>query len=145
MAATEPYAAGSRTKKLSRLRVREALTAALYILPAFVVLAVFRLYPFANAFYISLHRWGILEEAYVGLKNYVTLFSDKAFGQSLLVTVFYVLATVPFAMALALLIAYLLFQKIRFRSVFRTLYFLPYITSLVPAAMAWEYIRVVAQ
>ena len=140
MAATEPYAAGSRTKKLSRLRVREALTAALYILPAFVVLAVFRLYPFANAFYISLHRWGILKEAYVGLKNYVTLFSDKAFGQSLLVTVFYVLATVPFAMALALLIAYLLFQKIRFRSVFRTLYFLPYITSLVPAAMAWEYI-----
>ena len=140
MAAPESSVPATRSKKVSRLHVREGLTALLYILPAFIVLAVFRLYPFVNAFYISLHRWGIIQEAYVGLKNYVTLFSDKAFGQSLLVTVFYVMATVPFAMALALLIAYLLFQKIKFRPVFRTLYFLPYITSLVPAAMAWEYI-----
>lgn len=123
-----------------RVRRREAMAAYLYILPAFVVLLIFRLYPLFNAFYISLHKWSILKEFYVGFRNYITLFSDKAFGQSLSVTVFYVLATVPFTMALGLGVAYLLFQKIKFRSFFRTLYFMPYITSLVPAAVAWEYI-----
>lgn len=119
---------------------REALTAFLYILPAIIVLFVFRLYPFANAFYISLHKWSILKEFYVGLQNYIDLFSDKAFGQSFGVTLYYVFFTVPFTMALSLFIAYLLFQRIKLRGLFRTLYFMPYITSLVPAAVAWQYI-----
>lgn len=127
-------------KRMSKPQRKEALMALLYILPAVVVLAIFRLYPFVHAFYISLHRWGIVKEAFLGLQHYATLFSDPAFGKSLLVTLFYVLVTVPFTMALALFVAYLLFQKIKFRSLFRTLYFLPYVTSLVPAATAWIWI-----
>ncbi len=129
-----------RSVGLSRLRWREALSAYVFILPAFLVLVVFRLYPVASAFYISLHKWGIIKEYYVALQNYIALFTDPDFGQSFTVTLFYVIATVPFTMAISLLFAYLLFQKIRFRSFFRTLFFLPYVTSLVPAAIAWEWI-----
>jgi ABC-type sugar transport system permease subunit len=140
MTTFEPEAPTTKPRKVSKIRLRNALTAFFYILPAIIVLFVFKLYPFGNAFYISLHRWGIIKESFVGAKHYITLFSDKAFWQSIVVTVFYVVATVPFTMALALFVAYLLFQKIKFRAVFRTLYFLPYITSMVPAAMAWQYI-----
>jgi len=126
--------------KGSSLRWREAVLAYIYILPAFIILIVFRLYPVVRAVYISFHKWGIVKDYYIGFQNYVTLFRDPAFWKSLTVTIFYVIATVPVTMAISLFIAYLLFQKIRFRSLFRTLYFLPYITSLVPAGMVWEWI-----
>ena len=122
-----------------RLR-REALLAYVFIIPSFLVLLAFRLYPVVRAAYISLHKWGIKQDFFVGFKNYATLFSDPRFYKSFSVTVFYVIVTVPVTMALSLLVAYLLFQKIKFRPLFRTLYFVPYITSLVPAAIVWGWI-----
>jgi multiple sugar transport system permease protein len=118
----------------------EALLAYVFVLPAFVILLTFRLYPVVRAAYISLHQWGIKQEHFLGLKNYVTLFTDSRFWKSFNVTIFYVIVTVPITMAFSLLVAYLLFQKIRYRPVFRTLYFIPYITSLVPAAIVWGWI-----
>ena len=140
MASKANVSPGPARRGMGKAKRHEALTAFFYILPAIIVLFVFRLYPFANAFYISLHKWSILKEFYVGLQNYVTLFSDKTFSQSFGVTLYYVFFTVPFTMAISLFIAYLLFQKIKLRGLFRTLYFMPYITSLVPAAVAWQYI-----
>jgi multiple sugar transport system permease protein len=57
-----------------------------------------------------------------------------------LVTVFYVIGTVPVAVALAFLVAFLLFQPIRLRDFIRTIYFLPYVTSTVAAGMVFMWI-----
>ncbi len=63
-------------------------------------------------------------------------------GQSMLVSTFYVLGTVPvtlaLAFAIAIAIANMLFQKVRLLSAFRTAYFIPYITSTVAAGLAFE-------
>lgn len=119
---------------------REALLGYLYILPAAGVLLAFRLYPVGNALYISLFKWGIKQEAFLGLENYSKLLNDPDFWLSWRVTIFYVLATVPFTMFLALVLAVILFQKIALRGLYRTLYFIPYVTSLVAAAMVWKWI-----
>jgi len=133
-----PLSEARRSRTLKR--VREALLAYIYVLPALAVIIVFGLYPVFRAFYISLHRWSIVKGAFVGLENYRTLFSDANVGKAFGVTVFYVIATVPLTMMVSLVLAYLLFRPIRYRSLFRTLYFLPYVTSLVPAAMVWQWI-----
>jgi len=130
-----PVSTGKRGRWLG-----EALLAYTFILPSFIILLTFRLYPVVRAAYISLHKWGIKQEYFVGLKNYATLFADSRFWKSFNVTVFYVIVTVPVTMAISLFVAYLLFQKIRYRPIFRTLYFIPYITSLVPAAIVWGWI-----
>ena len=119
---------------------REAILAYLFILPSFVIIIVFGLYPVVRAAYISLHKWSIVKGRFVGLENYGVLLKDPPFWKALQVTVFYVVATVPLTMMLSLFIAYLLFKPIRFRGLFRTLYFLPYVTSLVPAAMVWQWV-----
>ncbi|MBC7235608.1 MAG: sugar ABC transporter permease [Chloroflexi bacterium] len=124
----------------SKRSFREAVLAYLFILPSFVIIIVFGLYPVLRAGYMSLHHWSIVKGSFIGLANYRELLGDKAFWQALQVTVFYVVVTVPLTMAFSLLVAYLLFQPIRFRPFFRTLYFLPYVTSLVPAAMVWQWI-----
>lgn len=119
---------------------REALLGYALVLPALTILVVFGLYPVLRAAYMSLHNWSIIKGAYVGLNNYRQLLGDGDFWKALQVTVFYVIATVPLTMLFSLLLAYLLFRPLKMRSFFRTLYFLPYITSMVPAAMVWQWI-----
>lgn len=63
---------------------------------------------------------------------------DKAFLNSLPITLYYALATVPAELALALVLAYILFQKIRGQEFFRMLYFLPYITPVVAGAVVFR-------
>lgn len=112
----------------------------LFIIPSFAIIVVFGLYPVLRAGYISLHEWSIIKGRFIGLMNYQRLLKDPDFWQALQVTVFYVIATVPLTMMLSLVMAYLLFRPIRFRALFRSLYFLPYVTSMVPAAMVWQWI-----
>ena len=119
--------------------VREALLR-VSLLPSLVLILVFGIYPVFKAGYISLFNWSIIKQGFIGLQNYRTLLGDPEFWQSLWVTVFYVIATVPLTMLVSLVLAYLLFQPISGRAAFRTLYFLPYVTSVVPAAMVWQWI-----
>ena len=121
-------------------RRRETLTGYLYVGPAVVILGLFFLFPVCYALYVSLHRWGITKGAYVGLANYRRAFADAEFGQSLLVTLYYVVGTVPVSIALGLVVANLLARRIRGRLSYRTVYFLPYVTSGVAAAAVWLWI-----
>jgi multiple sugar transport system permease protein len=63
---------------------------------------------------------------------------DKDFLNSLPITLFYALGTVPLELILALILAYILFQKIRGQEFFRMIYFLPYITPLVAGAVVFR-------
>ena len=63
---------------------------------------------------------------------------DKDFLNSLPITLFYALGTVPLELLLALILAYILFQKIHGQEFFRMIYFLPYITPLVAAAVVFR-------
>jgi multiple sugar transport system permease protein len=110
------------------------------VAPAAVVLGLFSIFPVCYAFYVSLHRWGLKKQAFVGFGNYARALSDPEFGRAMLVTIYYVLGTVPVGIALGLLVANLLAERIRGRGVYRTIYFLPYVTSVVAAAAVWVWI-----
>lgn len=112
----------------------------LFLLPALLVLAVFHFFPLFYAFYISLHNWRLRRGAFLGLENYQRALHTKDFWEAFGNTTFFAIGTVPVTMALALFFAYLLFQNVRFLSFFRTVYFLPYITSTVAAAAIWVWI-----
>lgn len=77
---------------------------------------------------------------FVGFDNYLRALNAPEFWSALQITLFYALGTVPLTMVLALGIAYLLFQKIRARSLYRAIYFLPYIISTVASAIVWAWV-----
>ena len=113
----------------------------LFIAPAAVILLAFSIYPLFHAFNMSLQtQWLKQSQHYVGMENYGTLLRSRDFWDSLGVSVWYVAGTVPVTIALSFLIASLLFQKLRGLGLYRTIYFLPYITSTVAAAMVWRWI-----
>lgn len=117
----------------------------LFLAPAVVVIGVFQIFPAIAAFYMSLFRWDVVQGAFRGLGNYTDWLYDNAirspdFWRALSTTFTYVIVTVPLEIALALVLAALLFQKMRGRGVYRTVYYLPYVTSFVAAAAVFFWV-----
>lgn len=125
-----------------RLRkIREAGLGYLFLLPAFAVLIVFEFWPVFYGAYISTCNWTVKGcAAQLGLANYVKALNDSEMWHSLLVTASYSVISVPLQLGISLLLAYLLFQQIRGKSVYRVLFFMPYITATVASASVWAFL-----
>jgi len=126
------------------LKRKQWLFAILAILPTFAIFAWVRIYPIADTLRLSLHKWNILSKnkPFIGLANFQELMGDRLFQTALVNTsiiAFSVLViTIPTAMVLAALIHHR--TRSRFAGFFETSIFIPYVVSLVPAAMAWKWI-----
>ena len=123
----------------------EAMQAYLFVLPAVVIIGIFKVFPAIAAFYMSLFKWDVIQGAFRGFGNYTDWLYDNSlrspdFWRSLSTTFTYVILTVPLEIAFSLVIAYLLFQKIRGRGIYRTAYYLPYVTSFVAAAVVFNWL-----
>ncbi len=123
----------------------EQAQAYLFLLPAIAIIGVFKIWPAFFALYISLFKWDVVQGAFRGLDNYADiLFANptraEQFWRSLSTTFTYVVITIPIEMAIALVVAYLLFGRIRGRGLYRTLFYLPYVTSVVAAAVAFNWL-----
>ncbi|MFQ5795685.1 MAG: carbohydrate ABC transporter permease [Candidatus Bipolaricaulia bacterium] len=114
----------------------------LYLLPAFVILGTFTFYPVYRSFALSLFDWDFINpiKRFIGLGNYRELLQDELFWKSLWNTVYYVLGSVVPTMALALGVAVLLNARIKGRSIFRTSFFIAYITPTVAATLVFRWI-----
>ena len=105
-----------------------------------ILLLVFEFFPVFYGFYISMCDWKLSCTKFVLFDNYLKAFNDPEMWHSLLITATYSLISVPIQLGLALVMAYLLFQKIRGLTIYRMLYFLPYITTTVASAAVWAFL-----
>jgi multiple sugar transport system permease protein len=126
---------------LKSKKVMDPITALFYVLPAAFIIFVFRLIPIVSALLVSFYdaKMGKIRD-FTGLENYSRLVSDSAFWHSLVNTVYFVIFAVPPSLFLALFLAVLLNKKIRGLGFYRTVYFLPTVTSAVAIAMVWKWI-----
>ena len=122
-----------RQKTKMSLEKRHNLTGWFFLIPAALLIFIFCFYPMVQAFVLSFSKKGTGgASTFVGLANYKRILKDKTFQQCLFNTVFYFLIQVPIMLILALCLAQLLNNpKIKGKSIFRTLIFLPCATSLV--------------
>ncbi len=183
-------------------KISETATAYLFILPAFLVIGVFGLFPIGYSIYMSLFQWRVRKGDFIGVENYTKIIGDwsgllflllgilliggayfvwnsalksvsistkiikiisailliaagwvvsigwakmvvagdKEFLNSLIVTVFYAIGSVPLQLFIALVLAYILFQNIRGKELFRMIFFLPYVTPVVTTAVVFRII-----
>ena len=121
----------------------KTLTPYLFMLPGMFFFLTFMIYPLIRAFQISLYDWKIMpgqESPFLGLANYARAFQDPIFWIALRNTVLYTAVTVPGQMVLALIVAVLLDRVERGRVFFRTIYYLPVITSWVIVSLLFKYL-----
>jgi raffinose/stachyose/melibiose transport system permease protein len=114
----------------------------LYILPAYVVFALFLLIPLGRAVVLSLYDWNGLSVAeWVGFDNYRQVVADEglraAFGHAAVLIVFY--AVLPVVVALAL-VATMTRARLRGLGFYRTVLFVPQVIAMVVVAVAWRQI-----
>jgi len=115
------------------------LVAYSFILPNLLGFAIFTLVPMVFSLGLALMSWdGANQVSWVGLDNFKSLLDDSTFKIALKNTLWYVGGTVPLTMACSLGLAVLLNQPIRGRNIFRTIYFFPYVASLVAVAVVWN-------
>jgi multiple sugar transport system permease protein len=116
-------------------------TAYLYLLPVLIGFVVFTLGPVLASFYLSFTHYEIgAKPVFIGLGNYRELLQSHLFWQVTGQTFYYALLYVPASVATSLGLALLLEKKIRGLVFFRTVYFLPVVTSMVAAAIIWGWL-----
>jgi multiple sugar transport system permease protein len=121
-------------------RIQEVSLGYLLLAPALILLLVFEVFPIFYGLYISACDWRLSCVQFIGIDNYIRAFTEPDLWRSLLVTATYSAIAVPVQLGLGLLLAYLLFQKIRGQQLFRVLFFMPYITSTVASAAIWSFL-----
>lgn len=113
-----------------------------YVLPAASVLLIFHIFPVIYSFMLSVHQ-GTLKhpmKTYIGVGNYAAILEDVNFWKSMLNTVWFALSSVPMGIIIALAIAMLLNQKIKGLAIYRTVYYLPVVTSIAAVALVWKWL-----
>jgi multiple sugar transport system permease protein len=124
------------------VKARRELLGWVFIGPALLHLLVFALVPMGHAFYLSLFKFQLFKPGaeFVGLYNYTLSLREEPFLNALWNSFRYALMSVPLGMFVALLVAILVNQKLRGITIFRTLYYLPAISSGVAISMLWIYV-----
>ena len=128
-------------KQRTLSRSRELWAYAFLAVPI-VFYVVVRFYPSIFAFYLSLTDWDIVsrDKGFVGFENYARLFSDSVFRKTLFNTIRYVVVGLPASMFLGFVLAYNI-NKLTFgSSLYKTVFFMPYITSMVAVAWVWRWL-----
>ncbi|HWV77273.1 MAG TPA: sugar ABC transporter permease [Isoptericola sp.] len=143
-AGTRPLAPGPdpappRRGGTSRLHRTEKRWALLFVAAPVLGYLLFVLYPTLFALYASLTRWnGLGPMQFIGLDNYVALLSDERFHQALFNTFFYMIG-IPIGLAISLALAIAMNRKIIGLTAFRTIYYIPVISSIAAVAILWQW------
>ena len=111
----------------------------LLVLPAFLLLSIFTYYPAVATLIDSFftNKTVIRPQKFAGLDNYAFMLKDEVFITTLKNTFYFALGTVPISIALALIMALFINQKIRGKSIIRLAYFTPTILPMVAVANIW--------
>lgn len=129
----------------SRSLSASPITPYLFLLPAILIMLVFVYYPVVVNFYYSLFDWSAIDPnwKYVGLKNYIDLFSDQLIPLSIRNNILYAGISVIFQVGLALVLAALLESRLirpRWGTIFRNALFMPSVLAITVVALTWQLI-----
>lgn len=130
-----------KRRSLSRKKIREAGTAYLFLAPMILGLGVFFVFAFIQNIYYSFCKVGAFGPAvFIGWDNYIRLFKDPLFYVALKNTFFYTILGVPLVVGFSVIIAWLLNQKIKGQTFYRTAIFLPAITMPAAIGLLWRWL-----
>lgn len=111
------------------------------LLPALLIYIVFAIFPILQSFYYSLMEWdGFSDMKFIGMANYIELFQDSLFWNSVKNNIYVVLASVLGQVPIALFFALLLNRKLKGIKLFRMIGFLPVVLSTVVISLTWSLI-----
>ncbi len=125
-----------------RSKKQQNLTLIAFVMPAFVVYAIFKLIPSISGLYYGMTNWNGIKREYdfIGLKNYIHVFQDTYFWNSIVFTLKYVVVMVVVTNVIAMLLAILIESRRKGKGLFRTIFYMPNMISMVIGGYMWMFI-----
>jgi multiple sugar transport system permease protein len=132
----------SKRLKTFLKRLNQQKGSYLFIAPTLILFTIFILIPVFASLFLSFTEYNVIQPPkWTGWNNYKTLiFSDGRFWKASRNTVIYVVGVVPPGVALSLLLAIAIDQKIRLKNFYKTMYFMPAVTSVVAISVIWKWL-----
>ncbi|NOX67506.1 MAG: sugar ABC transporter permease [Chlorobi bacterium] len=120
-------------------RVKNKLLPYIFVSPYILHFLLFVAFPVLFSIILTFHKWNIISPMeFTGLNNYVRLFKDTIFLKSISNTLIFLVIHIPLQIIVALFIAEILNQNIKFKGFYRSAFFLPVIVSGVVVTMLWQ-------
>ncbi|WP_372012565.1 carbohydrate ABC transporter permease [Tistrella mobilis] len=136
-----PGALAPRSRAAARAERLRAMTAWALSAPAVILMALLLIGPVIGVMALSLtdYQLGAATLSYIGFDNYAEMFGDRVFHTALINTLLYVAVVVPGSVFLGLGIALLIESGTSGRALYRAIYFLPVMATLIAMAIVWEF------
>lgn len=112
----------------------------LFLFPALAIIGVFNIYPMFKSLWMSFQKGTLLNPRFTGIDNYVTVLKDPVFHTAMKNTAIYAFFVVPICLVISLLISWLIFEKIKNKGFFETIFFIPYVTSTIAIGIVFRYL-----
>lgn len=120
-------------------RVKNKLLPYIFVSPYILHFLLFVAFPVLFSIILTFHKWNIISPMeFTGLNNYIRLFKDTIFLKSISNTLIFLVIHIPLQIIVALFIAEILNQNIKFKGFYRSAFFLPVIVSGVVVTMLWQ-------
>lgn len=117
------------------------LALAVLLLPSLIGMSAFYILPVVSSFVLSFSKWDLLTPIqWIGIGNYTAALADPAVQQALRNTLMFILGYLPSVVAGGLGLALLLNRKLKGRTFFRAIYFVPVVTSWVAVSLIWKWL-----
>lgn len=131
----------ARQQKTKTKYSKGAATGFFMVMPTVIGLIILNIYPLLRTVYMSFFKSGAFGKwTFVGLDNYIKMFQSASFWTITKNTLVFMVLTVPVTVIFGLIIAVLLDQKIKGKTVFRAIYFLPMVVAPAAVAMVWKWL-----
>lgn len=129
------------TSAAKKNSVRETATAWIFLFPFLLFYGGFLLFPILRGFYTSFFDSALgRKDVWVGIENYVTMFGDGAFWESIFNTVFFVVISTPAIVIVGFILAMFINAKLRGTTFLRTAFFAPYVLSMSVVTGLWIFV-----
>jgi len=129
-----------KTQARKMRNLKENLVGYLFVLPNLVGFLVFTIFGVGFSLYMSFTDWSLIKRfeniKFTGIQNYLDLFTDKWFHASVINNIWFLLV-IPVMIFLAMVFAFMVNDKVFFKNAFRTILYLPNITSVVAISVIW--------
>lgn len=126
-------------KKL-KYRAENSPQAWLFLLPALIIIGIFNVLPLIKTFYMSLHKGTLNNQIFNGFKNYEIVLKDPKFHEAIGNTFIYSFVVVPVGLIISMFIAITIFEKIKHKGIFETIFFIPYLTSVIAIGIVFRFL-----
>lgn len=126
-------------KKL-KYRAENSPQAWLFLLPALIIIGIFNILPLIKTFIMSMQKGTLNNLEFNGFRNFSVVLQDPKFHDAIGNTALFSFVVVPIGLIISMFIAITIFEKIKHKSLFETIFFIPYLTSVIAIGIVFRFL-----